>query len=80
MCRQATGKGLGFEMLSTLERWAKIQEVARMQLSVLVTNTNALKLYKKLGYVIEGERRGTVKLSSGYVNEYVMGKWIADES
>jgi len=75
--RQAyTGRRFGFALLSELEKWASDHEVSRLELSVMVTNTNAIALYKKLGFKIEGTKSNAVFLKSGFVDEYIMAKQI----
>ena len=75
--RQAyTGSGWGFALLSELENWAKCHDISRLELSVMVNNSNAIALYKKFGFEIEGTKSKAVKLQSGFVDEYIMAKII----
>lgn len=46
----ARGKGIGFLAIQFLERVIKLQNVKRIELGVFEFNTNAHKLYQKLGY------------------------------
>lgn len=45
------GKGIGVLALQYLEEQIKLQGLKRMELGVFEFNTNAIKLYKKLGFV-----------------------------
>lgn len=75
--RQAyTGKKWGFALISELENWAKSHDVSRLELSVMVNNTNAIALYKNLGFKIEGTKSDAVNLKSGFVDEHIMAKLI----
>lgn len=44
------GKGIGFLALQYLEEQIKVQGLKRMELGVFEFNTNAIKLYEKLGF------------------------------
>jgi RimJ/RimL family protein N-acetyltransferase len=75
--RQAyTGKKFGFALLSELEKWASGHAVSRLELSVMVNNSNAIALYRKLGFEIEGTKSNSVFLKSGFVDEHIMAKLI----
>ncbi|MDB4224809.1 GNAT family N-acetyltransferase [Granulosicoccus sp.] len=71
-----TGKGWGERLLIELEDWAKSKDVIRLELSVMVTNKRAIKLYKNMGFKVEGTKKNAVLLHSGYVDEYIMAKLI----
>ena len=75
--RQAyTGKKWGGALISELESWAKSHGISRLELSVMVNNPNAISLYKKLGFKVEGTKSNAVNLKSGLVDEHVMAKLI----
>jgi GNAT superfamily N-acetyltransferase len=44
------GKGIGYQALEYLEEQIKAHGLKRMELGVFEFNTNAIKLYNKLGY------------------------------
>lgn len=46
----ARGKGVGFQALRYLEQEIKQQGLKRIELGVFEFNTNAIRLYEKLGY------------------------------
>lgn len=71
-----TNKKLGQKLMTSLEQWARGIGITRMELSVMVNNTLAIALYKKQGFVVEGTKRQSVLLESGYVDEYSMAKLI----
>jgi len=71
-----TGNGWGFKLLTELEQWAQSVGVSRLDLSVMVNNNQAIALYKKCGYQIEGTKKNAVLLRSGFVDEHIMAKLI----
>jgi RimJ/RimL family protein N-acetyltransferase len=46
----ARGQGIGYQALQYLEEEIKKQGIKRIELGVFEFNTNAIKLYKRLGY------------------------------
>ncbi len=69
-----TGKGLGSRLLTELETWANENKFRRLELSVMVRNIIAIKLYKRHGFRIEGTKKDSVRLKCGFVDEHIMGK------
>ena len=48
------GKGYGKRLMFHFIKWAKSKKVDKIRLGVRVKNTNAIKLYEKLGFKTEG--------------------------
>lgn len=71
-----TGNKWGHKLLTELEKWAHTMDISRMELNVMVNNHHAITLYKRLGYDIEGTKRKSVCLRSGFVDEHVMSKLL----
>jgi len=71
-----TGQQWGQRLLLELEAWALNIGIRRLDLSVMAHNYNAISLYRKLGYQIEGTKKEAVFLRSGFVDEHIMGKLI----
>lgn len=46
----ARNKGIGKKLLSASEDWARVRNINKLELSVLLNNTNARTLYEKYGY------------------------------
>ena len=46
----ARGKGTGTQAMEYLEEQIKTQDLRRIELGVFEFNTNAMKLYEKMGY------------------------------
>jgi len=73
-----TGQGLGGKLFGAAEEWARQTGIKRMDLSVMLNNIPAQKLYQKLGFVKEGTKRGSMFVDGKYIDEYYMCKWLED--
>ena len=68
------GKGVGSALISLAIEKASQIGITRFELTVHVSNEPAIVLYKKFGFVIEGEKNSSIKLNGVLVNEYSMAK------
>ncbi|OAT85329.1 GNAT family acetyltransferase [Bacillus sp. MKU004] len=69
------GHGIGKNLLQESILWADSNQLRKITLSVLETNENAIKLYKKLGFEVEGVLKDDKRLSDGnYYHTIVMGR------
>ncbi|MGD6844427.1 N-acetyltransferase family protein [Bacillus infantis] len=69
------GNGIGKQLLIDSIRWAEGAAIKKITLQVLETNENAIQLYKRYGFEIEGLLRKDKLLSDGkYYSTAVMGK------
>lgn len=66
------GRGVGDRLLQAIEDWARASGATIMKLAVVPSNEAAIALYRRHGYVANGER-GAV-LSDGVTTEQVMAK------
>jgi len=67
-------RGIGRKMMEYLLDWAKNnKEIKRIELLVFETNENAIELYTKMGFEIEGRKRKAVYKDGQYIDELVMG-------
>jgi len=71
------GQGLGRRLLEELERWASANGVRRLELTVMAHNGRAIGLYRRLGYDVEGTRRGAVVVDGDVVDELWMAKLLS---
>lgn len=71
-----TGKGLGKKLLNTLIEQGIKKGITRFELDVSVNNPIAISLYKKMGFVIEGERKNSYIINGKFNNDYIMAKII----
>jgi len=75
--KQYWGNGVANELLSSLINWAGATGcIGKINLQVRVDNENAIKLYKKFGFEIEGLITRTFLIDGKYYNSYQMGKFI----
>lgn len=72
-----TGKGQGQQMMREIIELAREKGFRRLELSVAVENTAAIRLYERVGFVIEGRLRNYtwLKLEQRYLDEFMMS-WI----
>lgn len=71
------GNGIANELLAGLIRWAKDTNcIGKINLQVREDNENAIKLYKKHGFEIEGLITRSFLIDGKYYNSYQMGKAI----
>lgn len=70
-------KGVGNSLLTYTINWAKESGIIRkLNLKVLVNNDNAIRLYKKKGFKIEGTVTRDIKLDGSFIDTYQMGLLI----
>ncbi|WP_053218326.1 GNAT family N-acetyltransferase [Virgibacillus senegalensis] len=69
------GYGVGGNLLSESIVWTETNDIVKMTLSVLETNTSAIHLYKKFGFEVEGVLKNDKLLSDGqYYNTILMSR------
>ena len=69
-----SGKGIGTKLFEHLERWAKDEGFHRFELTVMKHNERAISLYKKMGFLIEGEIRDSLLIEGEFIDEFLMSK------
>ncbi|MFQ5505987.1 MAG: GNAT family N-acetyltransferase [Planctomycetota bacterium] len=71
------GQGIGTRLIRTLLDWARSGElIRRIELGALSTNTRAVALYGRLGFVEEGRRRRAFRVGDRYVDDVIMARWV----
>lgn len=60
--------GIGSALLTELFLWAKHQHLKRIELEVFSNNLSAIRLYKKMGFLVEGIKKEAVQVGDGYVD------------
>ena len=70
----AKGKGYGYLILEEIKKNSKSYGFLRIELTVDVNNKNALHVYNKAGFEIEGRIRKSYRLAATgqYYDEYMM--------
>lgn len=69
-----SGQGLGTRLFSSLVGWADSAGIVRLELTVMVHNAAAIRLYEKFGFVSEGVRRCSVMVDGACVDEIAMAR------
>ena len=67
-------QGIAYDMLKYAEHIAKINGVERLNLSVIDSNTNAIELYQRFGFVKYGIEPDTIKVDNNYHSLSLMSK------
>ena len=70
------GRGIGRQLMTGVEQWARVRAFHRLELMVHVGNHPAIALYEKLGFEREGIRRHGFKINGEYVDLFYMSKLI----
>ncbi|HRE32272.1 MAG TPA: GNAT family protein, partial [Candidatus Berkiella sp.] len=70
------GQGIGQALILAALQKAKEKGLSRIELMVFEKNFPAIKLYEKLGFVIEGTKRQAVKIDDQYQDLICMALFI----
>lgn len=78
IAKEFRNEAIGRLLMLALLDWAKAHPVIeKINLLVFSTNTRAIHLYKSLGFLEEGRRRGDIKISEGnYIDDVMMGRRV----
>lgn len=69
------GYGIGKVMIENILMWADTTGIEKISLTVVQTNTNAIQLYKKYGFVEEGLLiNDRIHKDRNYYNTVIMGR------
>lgn len=71
-----SGKGIGTMLFKEVEKWARLHDVWRFELTVMAHNTRAQALYKKVGFEQEGVKKASLIIDGKNVDEYYMAKLL----
>lgn len=70
---KSRGTGAGSGLIKKIIEDAKLDpQLEKLNLSVVTTNTAAVKLYEKLGFEIIGTEKNSMKYEGIYYDEYLM--------
>jgi len=53
-------------------KWCRENGIIKLNLEVFSSNENAISLYKKLGFTLEGQRKGQFLVENTYVDDILM--------
>ncbi|WP_163101272.1 GNAT family N-acetyltransferase [Peribacillus alkalitolerans] len=68
------GAGIGKALFNKADQWAEMNQIHRLELTVLAHNKRALSLYQKMGFEIEGTKRHSLFIDGEFKDEYYMSK------
>ncbi len=71
--KQYWQQGIGKHMILFAINWAKLSGITKLNLDVRTDHNDAIKLYKNLGFHIEGQVSRAIKINNVYFNNYQMG-------
>lgn len=71
---RARRRGVGAALLTAAERRARDVGAAKLSLRVLATNTAAIQLYERAGFVVEGRLLGEFRIDGVDVDDVVMAR------
>lgn len=74
--QEYNGRGIGMRLFKEVEKWAKLHDVWRLELTVMVHNTRAQALYKKAGFEKEGVKKAALIIDGKDIDEYEMAKLL----
>lgn len=69
-----TGKGIGKKLFEELFLWGEKFSIKRYELTVCADNLRGIKLYKKMGFNMEGIKEKSILKDGIYIDEYYMAK------
>lgn len=69
-------QGIGGQLLEKTLSHAKVFGLEKVELQVYTTNNNAIKLYKKFGFIQEGLTKNYRKLDGVYFDSIAMAKFL----
>ena len=73
VARAFRGRGVGSALLERLLAWARASaQIERVELGVFANNTGAIRLYERLGFEVEGVRRGAIRLGDERIDLLLM--------
>ncbi|GLI54866.1 alanine acetyltransferase [Propionigenium maris DSM 9537] len=70
------GRGIGKELIERVILHCRENSIEKIGLKVLDTNSRAVELYERLGFIREGVLIDEVKIEGKYYNYVVMGLFI----
>lgn len=66
-------RGVGTQLMKRIIEWTKESEsIEKIELNVRASNTQAIALYKKMGFLEEGCLKRHVKTGNGYIDDILM--------
>jgi RimJ/RimL family protein N-acetyltransferase len=76
MLPEARGTGLGRRLMQAAIEAARRQGMERIELEVFASNTRAIALYERIGFVREGVKRRVRKIDGRYDDDVMMAMFL----
>lgn len=73
--QEYNGRGIGTRLFKEVEKWAKLHDVWRLELTVMAHNTRAQTLYKKLDLRRRCQKAALI-IDGKCIDEYEMAKLL----
>ncbi len=70
--------GLGTKLITQGIEWCRESGIKKLNLEVFSSNTNAIALYEKIGFVHEGSRKRQFIIDGQYVDDVLMTYWLGE--
>jgi len=70
------GIGLGRAMMDRVLEWMRERGFKKACLEVFSTNEQAIALYRRLGFEVEGVRKRQYRVLGEWVDDVLMGRWL----
>ncbi len=74
--KKERGTGVGTALIARLSEWAKSIGLRRIQLTVFAGNPDAIRLYRRLGYEVEGRKIEAIRIGDRYEDLVEMARRI----
>ena len=72
-------QGIGTKLIDFVEKWAKENEVRKLELTVVEDNDPAVEFFEEMDFDKEGTREKAVKIKGEYLDEIFMAKEIDED-
>ena len=78
LIKSARSIGIGSRLLTYGIAWAREKDYHKICLSVFSTNTRAIALYGKMGFIVEGCRKEQYYFMDRWVDEILMARFLQE--
>ncbi|WP_217471414.1 GNAT family N-acetyltransferase [Photorhabdus akhurstii] len=74
--KEYRNKGIARNLLDKAQDWSRKNGISRLELTVAIKNTLAIKRYLSSGFIFSGIRTGSLFINGELIDEYYMNKEI----
>jgi RimJ/RimL family protein N-acetyltransferase len=67
-------RGIGTRLFAALDDWAAGSGIRRLELTVQARNEAGIRLYRKMGFEVEGTKRRAMRVDDEWIDELYMAK------